>query len=693
MTPSEVIELAASLQAQAKLREAEQTLRDGISSFPQEAPLYGALGNLLAASAREDEALDFIEPSISCDAGLQLLKTLAHYYGAKSLIAERITRPDPAAHTNLKRLRKLADLHELELAPWPGVRISAILITKDEATNIEECIRSVRPIADEVVVVDTGSSDATKEIASALGAKVFTTEWTDDFSAARNESIKHATSDWLLWIDADERLRPDCIGNLLAAVARPHFGGYTVSILNYLHDSDTSQDQVVHQACRLFRNLPGIRFEGRVHEQVTPSITGLGLPIASLDSIAIEHFGYRACEMEQKGKHERNIELLREELRHNPDDAFHWFNLGNSLTLAGEHEEAIRCLSKATEKLTPNSSHGQLAYQLRAFAHIHLEQNLDALQVCEAAEQNGFGGVLITYAKAFANKELGNLRDALSLAKSCHTQTLGENQAGDRTISTYKAKFLEAQILSELEDRQSAEAAFREVLEVVPSFGHARISLALELRAQNRLQDAIDVITSFTPTSDVAEAAAEVAALSARELGKPEEALTIRENAWRQSPKSFSAWQKWVLEAEELERWDVAAKAYSEFAENFEPNAGVLINAGRALCHIGRADVALCCFEDAAKLDPTCANAYLNAGDLLYRTGNYEDATVAYRAGLALDIGNPQAWFVLGNSLFKLGAEEAACMAYEQALVLDPNHEPASANLHLVRGDLHEKAS
>jgi len=93
-------------------------------------------------------------------------------------------------------------------------KLSLCMIVKDEESVIEDCLKSVKGVVDQIVVVDTGSRDSTIEICKRYGAEVYYYRWRDDFSAARNESIKYARGDWILWMDADERLDPGSVEKL-----------------------------------------------------------------------------------------------------------------------------------------------------------------------------------------------------------------------------------------------------------------------------------------------------------------------------------------------------------------------------------------------------------------------------------------------------------------------------------------------
>lgn len=693
MNEREIIESAWSLQAQADLAGAENTLRVGLTELPESAPIAAALCKLLCLLTREAEAVDLLPVALECSEGREQVRTLAHYYYLRTLAAEKLSRPDPDSEAALAALKRLASQHEIQLSRWPELSLTAALITKNEAGNIRACLESVKRICDEIVVVDTGSKDETVEIAKSLGAKTFSFEWTNSFSDARNRALECASSQWVLWIDADERLTPESFGAILAGMVRPQFGGYLIAIQNLLHEQDESQDILIHHACRLFQKLPSVRFEGKIHEQVSPSIVKLGLPIATLEGALIKHYGYRVSAMEANQKHERNIAMLRQAIEENPEDGFQLFNLGNALSVAGEFEEAIEVLERASAALTPNSEYGQLTYQLIAFAQIDLGRPEAAVETCEIAEQKGFGGQLVQYAMAYALHSMGEHERALSAIEIAQSQSLRPTEIGDRTISIYKAKYLEAQIQLALGSVLDAESGFREVLDAVPGFSPAKLSLAVLLRKLGNTEEAFEWAKSITADGDIGDIAADLVLMCATSLHRVPEALEYVETYWSRMPDEMKRWHRWVQAAEQCEDWETAVRAYSEYARRFEPSSQILVNAGRALSNVGRLDVALVCFEDAAAIDPKNANAFLNAGDLLYRVGNYEDAAQAYKAGISLDLQNAQAWFVFGNTLYKLGMPQAACSAFEQAVAIRPTYQEAIANLNTVREELLEIAS
>lgn len=213
------------------------------------------------------------------------------------------------------------------------------MIVKNEEENLPECLESVKGLVDEVVLVDTGSVDRTVGIAESFGARVFHLPWPGDFSAARNESLDHATGKWILYLDADERLdgngREDC---LRKAASDPLVDAWSIPIRNFKYGSDAFDTT---SNIRLFRNLPGIRFENEVHERVEPALTRMGAKIA-LAPFYINHLGYRLKPELMKEKLRRNLALSRKHLERTPDDPYCLYYLGASYLQLDQPAES-RC--------------------------------------------------------------------------------------------------------------------------------------------------------------------------------------------------------------------------------------------------------------------------------------------------------------------------------------------------------------
>lgn len=228
------------------------------------------------------------------------------------------------------------------------VLLTACLIVKNEEQMLAACLESVRDAVDEIVVYDTGSNDRTMQIASEAGATVVEGEWEDSFAAARNAALRHATGEWVLSIDADERLQthPDV---LRAQLADPHseVEAYLVAIEN-LHGPGNPRS--VHTAIRMFRRRSAT-WRHRLHEQVVAADDPTRrLRTAYLSGARLIHHGYIAEVFDNRNKADRNLELARAAVDDGEvDRSYALMNLGRALESAGHSDEAVARLSEAAD--------------------------------------------------------------------------------------------------------------------------------------------------------------------------------------------------------------------------------------------------------------------------------------------------------------------------------------------------------
>src|SRR3990170_2513261 len=219
------------------------------------------------------------------------------------------------------------------------VRLSACLIVKNESLLLSRCLESLRSFVDEIIVVDTGSTDNTIEIAHSHGAQVKYFAWIDDFSAARNESLRHASGDWILYIDADEVIDSVNAGKIRQVITQKNIMGATVRQC-IPQQAENIVTAFYSEYCRLFRCHPAIRFEGAIHEQILPSIERIGGKVLRTD-IVIQHWAYAATEDKKRHRAERNLRYLLAEVKRIPDDPFVHFNLGMTYRELGQQDMAI----------------------------------------------------------------------------------------------------------------------------------------------------------------------------------------------------------------------------------------------------------------------------------------------------------------------------------------------------------------
>ena len=233
------------------------------------------------------------------------------------------------------------------------VRLSATLIVRNEAAHLRRCLASIRTFTDEIIVVDTGSTDNSPAVAAEFGARLFALDWQGDFSAARNHALAHASGDWILYIDADECARPLNADALRVALADPGLVAATVAFR-----SRTGMTR--YRECRLFRNDPRIRFRNVIHETMMNDVhavaqsDGLGIGRSQL---ALDHFG---DDGDQSAKHRRNIPLLRARLARDPGHVYSWNHLGQALMGVGDVRAAVEAWQRAIDTVRGRGVQGAL---------------------------------------------------------------------------------------------------------------------------------------------------------------------------------------------------------------------------------------------------------------------------------------------------------------------------------------------
>ncbi|MGL6106768.1 FkbM family methyltransferase [Romboutsia sp.] len=226
--------------------------------------------------------------------------------------------------------------------------ISACLIVKNEEKHIKRCLDSIKDIVDEIIVVDTGSTDKTIEIAKEIGAKIYHHKWEKNFSKARNVSLEKATMDWILYIDADEEIREEDRKRIKGILNNNlNYEGFYVRVLNIIEGKCSYEAAGV----RLYKNNPKYRFKGKLHEQIINSIKEMrGLESIKETDIVFYHYGYDGNMSNLDKKNKRNIDIL-ESYEEKDKDAYYYFVLGNEYGKIDEYKKAIGAYKKSLNNM------------------------------------------------------------------------------------------------------------------------------------------------------------------------------------------------------------------------------------------------------------------------------------------------------------------------------------------------------
>lgn len=249
------------------------------------------------------------------------------------------------------------DTHKTIRPSSGALPLSVCLIVRDEEKTLGRALHSVRPLAREIVVVDTGSRDRSRQIARDAGARVIAAPWQDDFSHARNVAVEAATSDHILMLDADEELRPESHEALRRASGRPALAQLVhVQLLYPPGVQIEGEGAQVLTVPRLFRRHPRIRYRGRIHESIAESLLGLGFDDWPDSGVELLHHGY-VDRGERRRKQQRNLRLLELAWREEPENLYLGFKLAATL----EPGELRRELLEETARLALGLPAAELA--------------------------------------------------------------------------------------------------------------------------------------------------------------------------------------------------------------------------------------------------------------------------------------------------------------------------------------------
>jgi len=227
--------------------------------------------------------------------------------------------------------------------------ITLCLIVKNEEQNLDRCLSSFKPLFKDLVVVDTGSTDKTKEIAAKFGAEIFDFVWIDDFSAARNFALSKAKSEWVMMVDADDAMESETVLLLKEKLATlsPNVDGIFVPYRLYNDDKNATLFAYVP---RIWKRSLNAKYELMIHEFLNPTKMQLQ-NFVRLDFPIIHQRG----KDDYDGSHKRNLNILYKAVKKDPNERRYYFYLGHDNQYSGNPEEAIKWYVKYSELKNVNA--------------------------------------------------------------------------------------------------------------------------------------------------------------------------------------------------------------------------------------------------------------------------------------------------------------------------------------------------
>ncbi len=330
------------------------------------------------------------------------------------------------------------------------MELSLCMIVKNEELTLPSCLGSVKGVVDEIVVLDTGSSDRTCEVAKEFGARVYDFVWCNDFSKARNAALKYVQADWILVLDADEVLAPEIVPILQQAIKRDSY-----LVINLVRREVGAAQSPYSLVSRLFRNHPDICFSRPYHALVDDSVSQIlsketNWQIGYLPQVAILHSGYQKRAIAQGDKFAKAQTAMEGFLAAHPTDPYVCSKLGALYVQTGNYARGIELLERGIASKGVNA---QILYELHyhlGIAYTRLERTQEAIAHYHSAIQLSIYPML----KLGAYNNLGNLKLAAR-------------------------------------DLTGAKTAYEMALQIDPNFAAGHYNLGMALKAQGYFQDAI----------------------------------------------------------------------------------------------------------------------------------------------------------------------------------------------------------
>jgi glycosyltransferase involved in cell wall biosynthesis len=391
---------------------------DALEEEPREPVLLNYAGIALYELWSLDAAHALFKAAHRLDPALPHLKNNLHELGRR----RKGKRPNKPLHMAVPALATRAQKLAPKAQPARNLTLSLCMIVRDEEEMLPRCLAAVAPAVDEIIIVDTGSKDRTIEIAKEFGATVIEREWTGSFSDARNVSFDAATSDWIIYLDADEVLVADDVARLKALTGKTWREAFYLVETSYTGELGDG-GAITNSALRVFRNRPEYRFEGRLHEQIAQHLPTYAVGRLEQSSVRIDHYGYLGAVRDAKEKSRRNLELLKAQQKESAPSAFMHFNLGTEYAVIGDHSRALAEFARSWHLVQTTGEEGN------DYVPALLQRLVTALRMCGRAEEaigrardglRRFPGFTdLVFAQALASLSLGKESDAIAYWEQC----------------------------------------------------------------------------------------------------------------------------------------------------------------------------------------------------------------------------------------------------------------------------------
>ena len=578
--------------------------------------------------------------------------------------------------------------------------LSVCMIVKNEEQLLPRCLNSIKDVVDEIIIVDTGSTDRTVEIAESYGAKIYHHPWTGSFSESRNHSLKYATCDWILIIDADEELEEDDIPLLNVALRNKECSAIFFQVL-----SDLPNGVSKNASQRIFRRGKG-RYEGIVHNQLVCEGDAL------ITQIKIYHSGYNLDKEQMKRKHKRTEDLLKQQIDENPADVYALSNLVRIYRCQKKWDEAIKTAEGALN-LDPHPRNvNELAYQMilcdLTYSLLHVGQT-------ERAEEIG-----MELTKSYPDNMDGQFYMANIAFTKCDYQRairhymkylrLTEQDAQNRSkftaliIDSYQSQDQAWNNIGScyirLDQLDKAVIAFRNALKYdddgIPMYYE---NLARTLSTQGKVDEAKAALKEALELGISASSLHHLLSNTLRSQGEIDQAMEQIRKALeidRTNTKYHVCLGELLMAQAKLQGQNADSllkEAEAILNEAYELAPGrleVLHNLARINALIQREEETSKYIDNIMELDDLGSEKYMHMGNDWLIADENDRAIMFFEKSLMLEPNNHLALINLATCYAKLGMYESAMTGYRAALTMKPDDLTIRQNLRAMEIEINE---
>jgi tetratricopeptide (TPR) repeat protein/glycosyltransferase involved in cell wall biosynthesis len=530
------------------------------------------------------------------------------------------------------------DEHKIRQMPT----ISLCMIVRDEEEFLPGCLDSVAGLVDEMVIVDTGSKDRTPQIARDRGSRLLHHTWENDFAAARQVSFDAATCDYILWLDADERLTSASHGAIRRALTCTDENSYFMKILNY--QTLDGRLHFVHYLPRLFRRQKGLKIRRRLHEQIDVEYLSKDGQMGGIYDADIIHLGYVPEIVHARRKMDRNIGILKAMIEAEPTDGYAHMKLAGTYADLGLFSEALTWFEKAMPLVRDEESFAPMLYVRAAQVARCVGRLDDAFRYAERAVAIDPALPDARYILGQTLKDQGRYIKAIQefeAATECPDSfsfaTVDPTTRGFRAHDQLGGCYLTAG------DPVRALEHYRRATDGNPSYGEAWHGLGLALLA----------------------------------LQRPEEALSALERACRLLPEDPEAWANLGAAYGMQSNHEKAQQALEKALQLAPGRPDTLSNLGIAHMHQKRYDAAERALGEAARLDPANFDTLVRLSQLAQTLERHDEAIRWLERAVEHHPHNPASWLNLARLYLGLGHVDPARAALTIAMQLAPASQEA----------------